>query len=84
MSEQKWISVGERLPELCKYQPGFGHHSEMVLCFLFGLQAIGEYSRRDTGPHKGKEGWDFVSGEIKRRPDRRVTHWMPLPDPPQH
>lgn len=81
MSE--WISVMDQLPDLTHYQPNWGRHSDMVLCWLCGICAIGSYHDRTTGPHKGMRGWDFVGNDVKHRPDQRVTHWMPLPEPPK-
>ena len=79
MSE--WIDVKDAVPPIKSLEYG-NQYSELVLCFL-GICGIGQYVIRGSGPHKGKQGWDFVSAELRRRPDNRVTHWMPLPAPPE-
>lgn len=70
MSE--WISVDERLPE----------DSREVLCWYLNTEGrycyvIGSYSRRLF------EGWetDIDNNECYYSPVK-VTHWMPLPEPP--
>ena len=62
-----WISVTERLP----------NPSYAVLVFAEGRVTYG-YLRDPTylGPRAAK--W-FVSGH----PANSVTHWMPLPEPPE-
>ena len=63
--DDKWIPVGERLPELEKD----------VLAIVDDDIVIGSFG----------QGWD---GEISFDRDevgstRYVTHWMPLPEPPE-
>ena len=62
---QRWIPVGERLPEL----------DQDVLAIVDDDIVIGSFG----------QGWD---GEISFDRDevgstRYVTHWMPLPEPPE-
>ena len=65
--QPRWISVEERLPE--KYT--------IVLCYKDGQRRLGYYLGANYG--KGvaafrhpKDQWAFG-----------VTHWMPLPEPPE-
>ena len=65
--QPRWISVEERLPE--KYT--------IVLCYKDGQRRLGYYIGAEYG--KGvaafrhpKDQWAFG-----------VTHWMPLPEPPE-
>lgn len=67
-----WINVDERLPE----------DSREVLCYYLNTEGrygyvVGSYSRRLF------EGWetDIDNNEIYYQPVK-ITHWMPLPEPP--
>lgn len=65
----KWISVEERLPEE-KGKYIIAYHP----CYW-----------NDVNYDKIKLGTDTFMGKVKwaRRKYRRVTHWMPLPEPPK-
>ena len=69
----KWIPVTERLPEkngeyLCRYV--FGDYCEMPFYQALHYYAAGE---RPHFQHELEGG----------SPKMKVTHWMPLPEPPQ-
>lgn len=68
----KWISVNERLPEEVEK---IGN--EVLVCLIekervYGRIKIGVF-------YKGKFHRDFSKGFIMK-----VTHWMPLPEPPKN
>ena len=68
--QPKWISVEERLPE--RYTPVLGYikkeDTEAYIAHVVVLD--GGYWAKDTGVY-----YDDVGGFI--------THWMPLPEPPE-
>jgi hypothetical protein len=67
-----WISTSERLPEL----------HERVLCYLVnpGGHAFALVASLDDWPDKRVWLWadDYCTVE-----SGLITHWMPLPEPPQ-
>ena len=73
----RWIPVEERLPEkhlqecLCRYVfdeiPGVSGHIHVLTWHAYGTNG---YVYR---PHFTDEGFESM----------RVTHWMPLPEPPE-
>ena len=65
---RRWISVEDRLPELGNY------FSDMVLVFVDWREQGGGHLVR-TGRF-GPEGWEGCPADA-------VTHWQPLPHPPQ-
>ena len=72
----RWIPVGERLPEL---YPGCKHVSDQVLVSCIGDQgepfmAVAYYDR-------GNKGWHVVASGFLL--DCVITHWRPLPTPPE-
>lgn len=70
---QRWIPVTERLPELTPCNAGTAY-SEAVLIWTSGKKAmVGVWDGVDFNCPAGF--WD-AAGE-------RVTHWMPLPEPPK-
>ena len=76
----KWISVEDRLPE----------DEKTVICWCKAIQTVvakddgfvefAEYYYFDNGHTSGFD-WDF--GDINDNHLGAVTHWMPLPDPPE-
>jgi Protein of unknown function (DUF551) len=76
MACMKWINVKERLPEYI----GFGIEvlvfrsgilDKFHICIYFGKDPI----------FKGGHHWNLKHGKNKYAED--VTHWMPLPNPPE-
>ena len=65
-SPNKWVSVEERLPPLGKN----------VLLFVYWHEHCGVYMGWSNS-----YGWTVFCG-IESRPDMQVSHWMPLPAPP--
>lgn len=74
----EWISVKERLPdeELKKFrglnglENGIGH--------INVLGSAGKHTFRNTVEYDGKNFW--YDGQLM---NSRITHWMPLPEPPE-
>lgn len=63
-----WISVGDRLPETSgEYQ-----------CYCNGKSRIAKFKTDKSGMCY----WDIISNECYTVL-WRVTHWMPLPEPPE-
>jgi hypothetical protein len=84
MSE--WISVEDRLPEFA-HDAGYvlvacegGNVDKSFFCanreYLSNLKTSGSYSRKAQGKLSG-----FF--EIAHRYGYKITHWMPLPQPPE-
>ena len=76
VAEVKWIPVTERLPKvrrdylcICVFDESKRQYYD-VLMFHPEQNAENGYV---TGPHFSNEGMDGL----------RVTHWMPLPEPPK-
>ena len=63
----RWIPVTERMPVEAK----------KVLCFL----ALSGGPMVETGYYMGDEGWYYTGIEAPHH--GIVTHWMPLPEPPE-
>ncbi len=74
MSE--WISVKERLPEL----PAGKWSSKMVLACNAKNHVSPMFYERAYVRGKSVERWKFYWDRIA---DVQVTHWMPLPEPPE-
>ena len=79
-SIQEWVPVSERLPEL--YEEEIKDEGETIKYMVSdpflaytdkGIVAVCVYSVQD-----GKEWWNEDSGA-----EHKVTHWMPLPEPPK-
>ncbi len=62
-----WINIGESLPE-----PG-----QHVIAYC---ENYPNYFVSMVRFEKGKEGYYFWNDSINE--EGKVTHWMPLPDPP--
>ena len=75
--ETKWISVNDRLPE-CSEKYGI---SKVVLCLdARGRAGFGIYQNGERQLYH--EGW-FTGGEVGEN-CVKITHWMPIPDPPKN
>ena len=68
----KWISVEERLPE----------GEVIALCNDPGAYCYGEYIVGYVSPYNELEGVGFRAENDYELLDG-VTHWMPLPEPPE-
>ena len=69
-TQMKWISVEDRLPEIDKYGG-----SEQVIVY-HSFVGVGYYGET---PKTKKKRWNVQCGGTYAN----VTHWMPLPDPPE-
>jgi hypothetical protein len=82
----KWINVKDRLPEehdkyLCaEYSKTFNRYFIRTLWFTKDLY---KHDRYDFLDKKGIGGFYESSGEWGTVLIEDVTHWMPLPEPPQ-
>lgn len=68
----EWIGVKDRLPE--KHKPDFDYESNVVLLY------VEDYDEMRTGYY------DYQFHEFYTVDDiilGGVTHWMPLPEPPE-
>ena len=76
----RWIPCSERLPETP--HEGFGVHflySDCVLVAAKNWMGMAYYLTEE-----GKSWWEFADAQTKQRIDWvEVTHWMPLPEPPE-
>lgn len=79
----RWINVEDRLPDtngryICAHKPFYGNLVIDICHFASPANNVGLKRIRDRGPvwyNTDCEYGDFVvSG---------VTHWMPLPEPPE-
>lgn len=78
MSE--WISVEDRLPP-CDFE--FCETGEHVSNVVLVHSAVTYGFNMGVG-HVNEEGvWNVYSGEYDFMNVSNVTHWMPLPEPPQ-
>lgn len=79
-NKSKWISVKDRLPELTiESEYGFGLQSIPVLC-------IDSTGRHDEcfleNEFEDPDKHFFCLTEGCQEPINNITHWMPLPEPP--
>lgn len=74
----KWISVNERLPETTHTMSCGNKYSEDVLvtdgedCYVANLEAV--------RPFFEVKVWAITQSDVEIN---GVTHWMPLPPPPE-
>lgn len=66
--KRQWISVKDRLPEICQ--------DVLVYCKNTQRVTIGRFAH-----WYDNDGWDIVG--TKGRFNDIVTHWMPMPEPPK-
>lgn len=77
-----WISVKDKLPEDFPENTGKQIIPCLVClksCYPNGKGTIQKRQRQQRKDHEGK----FVEWEWSRIGANRVTHWMPLPEPPK-
>ena len=65
-----WISTSDRMPEKDKD----------VLVWLYGDYCIGRY---DQDPDNLQMRWKFEAFNLYEDDMSYITHWMPLPEPPE-
>ena len=85
MKQSKWISVKDRLPEdnIVFGSPGvFNHYREFLVYNGFEVK-IGYYRTPINVGDKDENFKPFWSGEDGWYDYSRVTHWQPLPEPPE-
>ena len=85
----EWISVKDRLPsEAGRYLVAYKlFDSDLawwneVLSFSTDLYKMDNFDF-PRKKYKGKSGFYFYDSEYGNVEDNRVTHWMPLPEPPK-
>ena len=67
LKKREWVPVSERLPILGQ------------ACLVWFYEIRGESDRSDISVgHRTEDGW-----YVKTRHEHIVTHWVPLPEPPQ-
>lgn len=73
----EWISVKDKLPEI----KGNGRYAQTVVIACYdGDTVIPMIYERTTVRGEAVERWKFYWDRIA---DVKVTHWMPLPEPPK-
>ena len=74
-SDSKWISVADRLPP----------DNRMVIGFtpVDGYMFIGFYSTSFYAIDDGGHWYIITSMRSTKHMKKRVSHWMPLPEPPK-
>lgn len=72
----EWIKCSERMPELNE-----GRFSMRVLLTVIDCKNVMpmKYVRTEVRG-KSVERWEWFTGNVCRD---NITHWMPLPEPPQ-
>lgn len=73
----KWISVKDRVPEI-KIKD---HSSILIMLYSSDCIFIGLYCDGKSGNQKGFYNFDYDFEDWV--PVDHITHWMPLPDPPE-
>lgn len=70
----KWISVKDRLPE----------EKKMVLAYtpVDGFMFVGFYDKSSKSYRLSKEWCIVTAMRGIQKVTKKVTHWMPLPEPP--
>ena len=78
---QKWISVTERLPEECPHPYDDMTKAVLIYTPVDGYTHIGWYAGKD---YRGRDVWKTLSAMRSWQTcTKKVTHWMPLPQPPK-
>lgn len=69
---QKWIPVTERLPDTQEYDWVLAQIT-MIPSFIYGVPVVAELRA---------DGWYDAYDNLIDGKYEKVTHWMPLPEPP--
>jgi hypothetical protein len=69
----EWIKVGERLPDPAEY--------DWVLVNIM-FDEDGSYGVPTVAEYRKGEWWDLIGDKLSEL-EITVTHWMPLPEPPE-
>ena len=72
-AKPKWISVEDRLPDTAE--------RVLVSKKWLGMQYKPEYGYYQDFPNQ--KGCWYVLTEFGYYPQREITHWMPMPEPPK-
>ena len=79
--DMEWISVDERLPEFAHPLTPHPRHSDwVILATSEGVVTKGMYHDCTHIGNKFDKWWVDFFGNVMIG----VTHWMPLPPPPEH
>lgn len=72
----EWISVGERMP----------NNEQMVIGYTpcDGYMFVGFYRECKVGNYNFSHWYIITSMRSTKKITKKVTHWMPLPQPPKH
>lgn len=83
MSEQKWISVKDKLPEI-GIDKKYPYASDLVLLSDGDKVYCGYYEDSTIPePKYGAKAFLDADGNDFEEADITITHWMPLPEPPK-
>lgn len=74
-----WISVKDRLPNDDEYVLVYHAHDFHITVGFFEISNVQYYIESDGSKFYTDDGWET---QISWAPKGRVTHWMPLPKPP--
>ena len=79
--QPRWISVGERLPEEDQEVLLIAHGWEPKSMYIGHLHHVEAETSWLTGITSKESEWSISGWSYLRAPE--VTHWMPLPQPPE-
>lgn len=79
--QPRWISVGERLPEEDQEVLLIAHGWEPQSMYIGHLRHVEAETSWLTGITSKESEWSISGWSYLRAPE--VTHWMPLPQPPE-
>ncbi len=78
-SQDKWISVNEKLP-ITEEGMGYASYMDINLILTDGnIVEVGSFIAGNTMEFWGR----FIYGDNSAHDGDKVTHWMPLPSPPK-
>jgi hypothetical protein len=77
-----WIPVSERLPEMRKARPGWTYLTSDTVLIATAWEDVCLGYRSQADENAPIVWWDAGSGD-EGAGVTTVTHWMPLPKPPE-